>query len=166
MEGNLARARGLQRGHKSVYEKSRYTGVTHEIISNGTMHEKTTQVNPLVEVGHYAIIENLIIYDNPVPVIKNHVPNDCVTVNKGKKTRTIYKPARDCCDVFGKPFIFKVKEYAKGMENALDPSNFVILEGVYSSGITFEKQIRTLYLASGSSRMFEVYLNEVINYET
>lgn len=165
MESSLARAKGIQRGQRSMYEKSRYTGVTRETVSNGIMRDKTTQVNDLVAVGHYTIIEDLRIYDNPVSVVEGHMPIDCVTTCKGQKTRTVYHPYRECCDAFGKPFIYLVKGYTKGIENALDEFNEVILEGVYSSGISFEKRLRTIYLATGSQRMFEVDPSEVKNYE-
>lgn len=166
MEVSRDRARGIQRGQRSVYQKTRYTGVTHETVSYGIMHERTEQVNPLVPVGQYTIIEELIVYDNPVPIIAGHMPADSVLVCEGKKTRTLYKPARDCCDTFGKPFFFRVKEYTKGIENALDPYNEVVLEGVYASGMVFEKKLRTLYLASGSRRMFKVNPEEVKQYES
>lgn len=166
MIGNRARARGLQRGQRSIYQKARYTGVTHEITSCGKMHEKTEQINPLVAVGQYTIIEELVVYDNAVPIADKHLPVDSVLVCKGTKTRTLYKPATGCCNVFGDPFIFEVKEYTKGIEKALDPQNEVVLVGRYASGICFEKRLRTIYLASGSMRMFQVAPEEVRYYES
>ena len=142
---------------KAVIEKTAVTR-THTIRKNragyersspvgkGVMYEHTPILNQLVPVGSYVIIEELVLIQR-----ENSVHE-----------RTYYRPAGGRYrDIWGKPRVFKVAGYTHGIDHPLDPHNYVRLEYERSDGTKCTIDAPTLYLASGSRRMYQVDHKEI-----
>ena len=112
---------------------------------NRTGYERN--LNPLLPVGSYAIIEELILIQR-----ENSVHE-----------RTYYRAAGGRYrDIWGTPRIFKVTGYTIGIEYPLHPHNYVKLEYERADGSSCIIEEPTLYLASGSKRMVKVPPKETL----
>lgn len=116
-------------------------------VGKGIMYEHTPVLNPLLPVGSYAIIEELILIQR-----ENNVHE-----------RTYYRAAGGRYrDIWGTPRVFKVTGYTLGIDQPLNPHNYVKLEYKRADGSPCVIEEPTLYLASGSKRMFKVTPKETL----
>lgn len=130
-----------------AFRKNRTGYERNSPVGKGVMYEHTPVLNPLLPVGSYAIIEELILIQR-----ENSVHE-----------RTYYRAAGGRYrDIWGTPRIFKVTGYTIGIEYPLHPHNYVKLEYERADGSSCIIEEPTLYLASGSRRMVKVPPKETL----
>lgn len=127
--------------HTRTIRKNRAGYERDSPVGKGIMYEHTPVLNQLLPVGSYVIIEELILIQR-----ENSVHD-----------RTYYRAAGGRYrDIWGTPKVFKVVEYTHGIDHPLDPHNYVKLEYERVDGTKCIIDEPTLYLASGSRRMYKV----------
>lgn len=112
-------------------------GFKRKCPAQGDLQRVTTVVNPLPPIGSKVIVQELRCFD------RDWGDGRFVYMRTDNPNFT---------DAWGKPRELKVKGYTKGIENPLDPTNYVQLEFDVAGNkrTCYEK---TMFLTSGSMRL-------------
>lgn len=111
------------------------TGYVRAGTVMGKMREHNEIVNPLPPVGSSVVVRECAVH---------------VTKNAENGLYTTYEEHPQFRNAWNRPKVLKVIGYSKGIENAFDPHNWVLMEWTSQSGAVFQHRLPVIQVTTGN----------------